>query len=118
MDSGAIMWGFVQGWLQALVIAWPLVLGLVVIHGGKFAYRLYEKKRLSQSGVADIDRMDGRTFDKYLETLFERLGYRVELTRYVGDYGADLVVQKDGVKTVIQGSATRAKWASRACRRQ
>lgn len=46
--------------------------------------------------------MDGKAFEEYLEVLFGKLGYKVERTRYVGDYGADLITQKDGVKTVIQ----------------
>ena len=46
--------------------------------------------------------MDGKAFEEFLEVLFGKLGYKVERTRYVGDYGADLITQKDGVKTVIQ----------------
>lgn len=53
--------------------------------------------------------MDGRTFEKYLETLFERLEYKVDRTKYVGDYGADLVTYKDGIKTVIQAKRHRNK---------
>ncbi len=50
----------------------------------------YEKQRLAKSGIDDIDQMSGKTFEKYLEVLFEKLGYRVERTPYIGDYGADL----------------------------
>ncbi|NLO42023.1 MAG: restriction endonuclease, partial [Bacteroidales bacterium] len=56
-------------------------------------------KRLIASRIDDIDIMDGKAFEKYLEALFKKLGYRVERTRYLGDYGADLVVFKNGVKT-------------------
>ena len=66
-------------------------------------------RRLSQSGINDIDKMDGKTFEKYLEVLFKKLGYRVERTRYVGDYGADLVVWKNGIKTVIQAKRYKNK---------
>jgi arginyl-tRNA synthetase len=38
--------------------------------------------------------MSGKTFEKYLEVLFEKLGYRVERTRYIGDYGAGLITLK------------------------
>lgn len=69
----------------------------------------YEKQRLAKSGIADIDQMSGKTFEKYLEVLFEKLGYRVERTRYIGDYGADLVTAKDGVKTVIQAKRYKGK---------
>lgn len=40
--------------------------------------------------------MDGKTFEGFLGTLFRRLGYRVENTRYRGDYGADLIVSREG----------------------
>lgn len=70
---------------------------------------LREKWELSKSGIDQIDRMSGQAFEKYLEVLFEKLGYRVERTRYIGDYGADLVTRKDGVKTVIQAKRHRGK---------
>lgn len=63
---------------------------------------LNEQRTLSRSGIAEIDVMDGRTFEHRLGVLFRALGYRVEQTRYRGDYGADLVVAKDGVRTVVQ----------------
>jgi restriction system protein len=68
----------------------------------KLIFLWNEKKRLARSGVNEIDQMNGKTFEKYLEVLFKKLGYQVERTRYVGDYGADLVVRKNGIKTIIQ----------------
>ena len=82
--------------------AWPLLALMVLVYLVKLALQLREKQRLAKSGIAEIDQMSGKTFEKYLEVLFEKLGYRVERTRYVSDYGADLVTTKDGVKTVIQ----------------
>ena len=38
-----------------------------------------------------------------------RLGYSVEVTRYRGDYGADLVVRKGGQKTAVQAK----RWKKR-----
>ncbi|OLN32609.1 restriction endonuclease [Desulfosporosinus metallidurans] len=93
-----IFFAFVKGML-ALWQMW-LILGIMALL--KLAYILWEKNRLSKSGIDEIDHMDGITFEKYLEALFEKLGYRVERTQYVGDYGADLITSKDGIKTVIQ----------------
>lgn len=70
---------------------------------------LWEKNRLAKSGINEIDHMDGLTFEKYLEVLFEKLSYRVERTQYLGDYGADLVTSKDGIKTVIQAKRYKKK---------
>ena len=43
-----------------------------------------------------------------LEVLFGKLGYRVENTRYAGDYGEDLVIAKDGIRTVVQAKRYKA----------
>jgi restriction system protein len=91
---GGILKSLSQFWFVWLIFATVII--------GKFVLLVIERKRLAKSGIADIDKMDGKTFEKYLEVMFERLGYKVERTRYVGDYGADLVTVKDAVKTVIQ----------------
>lgn len=86
-----------------LVLAvWPLWVLLGVVGAARLAWRLYRLRRLAKSGIHEIDAMDGHTFETFLGTLFRRLGYRVEQTRYRGDYGADLVVAKGGVKTAVQ----------------
>ena len=93
---------FIQGILNGLVLVWPLWLAL----GGLFLIQLtigvYRTSRLIRSGIREVDRMDGKTFERFLEALFNGLGYKVERTRYVNDYGADLVVAKGGTKTVVQ----------------
>jgi restriction system protein len=58
--------------------------------------------RLAHSDIDTIDRMDGITFEQRLKVLFTDLGYRVQLTRTVGDYGADLILSKDGIRTAVQ----------------
>jgi hypothetical protein len=41
-------------------------------------------------------------FEKFMAVLFRADGYEVEETEYSGDYGADLILRKDGVTTVVQ----------------
>ena len=48
---------------------------------------------------ADISPYD---FEDFIAELFRADGYTVDETPYSGDFGADLVLQKDGVKTVVQ----------------
>jgi restriction system protein len=81
-------------------VAAGCVLGLFV---GVMVYRkmLYVEK-LKKSGIKDIDDMDGRQFEHYLGHLFKAHGYAVQVTRAAGDYGADLVIIKDGKKIVVQ----------------
>ena len=64
---------------------------------------LFLKRRwLHRAGMPEIDRMSGRDFEECINVLLARKGYRVELTPYVGDWGADLVVSHDGVRSVVQ----------------
>jgi restriction system protein len=102
LNSEALARGLLSGVFEGVLLAWPLWAILVAIAAVKLAVRLHDQRRLARSGIAEIDRMDGPTFEQYLEVLFERLGFAVVRTRSVGDYGADLVVRKDGVRTIIQ----------------
>lgn len=95
--------------LKGLMATWPIYALILVVLIFKAAFRIYEKQKLARSGIDEIDKMDGKTFEKYLEVLFNKLGYRVERTRYIGDYGADLITNKDGVKTVIQAKRNKNK---------
>jgi restriction system protein len=88
--------------VHGLATLWPLWLLVGIVGAGKLAWRLYELRRLSRSGIAEVDRMDGTTFEVFLTTLFRRLGYGVEHTGRRGDYGADLVVTKDGRRIAVQ----------------
>lgn len=59
-------------------------------------------KKMAKSGIRDIDRMDGFQFEIYLKALLKELGYKSEVTKTTHDYGADLLMKKDGKKIVIQ----------------
>lgn len=67
---------------------------------------LYRLNRLMKAGMNDIDKMDGEQFEKYLEILFNKDGYVVNYVgasnKFQGDSGADLILEKSGVKTAVQ----------------
>ncbi len=107
--SSMILKAFGEGLLIGLIAVWPIFALIALVVVAKFIYRCYEYRRLAASGILDIDKMDGRTFEKYLEVLFKKLGYKVLRTRYVGDYGADLVTEKNGIKTIIQAKRYKGK---------
>jgi restriction system protein len=92
----------IKGFLGAAIALWPLWLVIGVIALGKLLFRIHQVRRLSKSGIADVDRMDGRTFETFLGTLFKRLGYAVDTTKHRGDYGADLVIIKNAKRTAVQ----------------
>ena len=57
---------------------------------------------------AEIDRMTGRQFEEWLARFFSR-GYDVALTPEQGDYGADLILKKGPVTTVVQAKRWSGK---------
>jgi restriction system protein len=75
----------------------------------RLVLRYIEKQKLAKLGIADIDRLNGRDFEKYLEVLFEKRGHKVTRTKYIGDYGADLVVESGNDRTVIQAKRFKGK---------
>jgi restriction system protein len=109
LTPGAMVGTLVKGLFLIFKMLWPIWMLMILVALGKYAFRIWEKHRLAKSGIHDIDRMGGQVFEKYLEVLFERLGYKVHRTRLVGDYGADLVIAKDGVKTVVQAKRYKGK---------
>ena len=95
--------------LTALRITWPLLVCVGLMALAALAVGLWKQRRIARSGIQEIDRMTGLLFEQYLASLFRRLGHSVERTSYQGDYGADLVVSKDGVKTAIQAKRSKRK---------
>ncbi len=100
--------------LPLLQAIWPwwVTIGLLALL--QAVYRRRRLRRSVQHGIEEIDRMNGQEFEEYLEALFTHLGYRVERTRYVGDYGADLIVYKDRVRQVIQAKRYKGKVGPKA----
>jgi restriction system protein len=80
----------------------PYLLILAGIALLKYAWRLHERQKLAALGIDGIDTLTGREFEKYLDVLFTQKGYRVELTPSQGDWGADHILEKDGVRTAVQ----------------
>lgn len=81
---------------------WWLILIVAALFAVQGTVWLVRERRLARSGISEIDSMDGLTFERRLFHLFTSRGYRVEQTRARGDYGADLVLERDGVRTVVQ----------------
>jgi restriction system protein len=86
--------------LQATLIV--TVFSVVVFISVLILIGLKRRERLKRSGIADIDKMHGIQFEKYLGYLFKAQGYKTQVTKASGDYGADLILQKDGRKIVVQ----------------
>ena len=68
----------------------------------KFVKKHFKNKKYMRSDLRKIDKMTGREFEEYLVVQFKKLGYKVILTAESGDYGADLVIERNGKRTIIQ----------------
>ncbi len=54
------------------------------------------------AGMREIDAMDGVEFEVYVAARLQRAGWAVSFTPVVGDYGVDLIAEKDGQYVAIQ----------------
>jgi len=62
-----------------------------------------------KSGIKEIDKFTEEQFEKWLKKLFEDYGYKVKETRKTADYGADLIIEKDNIKIVVQAKRHKNK---------
>ena len=81
---------------------WWLILIVAALFAARGIAWLAAERRLARSGIEEIDQMSGVAFERRLAYLFRSAGYHVEQTRARGDYGADLVLERNGLRTVVQ----------------
>lgn len=58
--------------------------------------------RQAKRDLKKIDKMDGREFEVFLSRMYSALGYSVTLTRATRDFGADLIIEREGIRTAVQ----------------
>lgn len=64
---------------------------------------LYLRHRARRSVPEEFDLMEGHEFEFYCAELLKRRGFQeVEVTRGSGDYGIDILAEKEGVTYAIQ----------------
>jgi|APAga8741244001_1050109.scaffolds.fasta_scaffold07049_6 restriction system protein len=73
-----------------------------------------KENQLRMSGINEIDHMDGFQFEYYLAALFKALGYKVEVTKATGDFGADLILKNEQEKIVVQAKRYSSKISNKA----
>lgn len=88
-----------KSWGIAFSVGIIYIVGVIIIF---ILIETIRKAKLRESGIEEIDNMTGIQFEKYLMVLFQDLGYLVKSTPKTGDFGADLILQKDKRKIVVQ----------------
>lgn len=75
----------------------------------EFEYRLFEDTMTRKTfkikpgySLQDIDLMSGAEFEEFVARMFTQMGYITEVTKLSGDYGVDVIAEKDGSKIGIQ----------------
>lgn len=74
----------------------------------KTAAKSAKRRRYLRSPLSKIDHMKGDEFEQFLAAYFESEGYKVTVTGGTGDYGADLIIRRGGVKTAVQAKRYRS----------
>ncbi len=100
--SETMLKGIINGLILSLRNLWYIWLLLAITAFTKLFLNLYRVHKLNKAGLPEIDKMSGTEFEEFLAQLFRRLGYKVELVGGMADYGADLIVEKDNVRTAVQ----------------
>lgn len=57
---------------------------------------------LINSGISQIDNLAPFEFEEWVARLLKTAGYNAIATKKFGDYGADVIAEKDGIKIAIQ----------------
>ena len=87
--------------LAAAVLAFYLAL-LCVVLVGWLANQKWPRRAGRVTSLREIDAMDGVEFESYIAARLGRAGWQVTFTPPVGDYGVDLVAEKDGHYVAVQ----------------
>lgn len=70
---------------------------------GVFIAAAVLRRRRNRNCPSDIDLMEGHDFEYYCAELLRQQGFlEVEVTKGSGDYGIDILAEKDGVTYAIQ----------------
>jgi restriction system protein len=78
-------------------------IGMVGVVVGLFlAVLLAREAKRPDASMAAIDAMTGTEFENYVAARLRRAGWQVTFTSVTGDYGVDLIAEKDGKSVAIQ----------------
>ena len=89
--------------MEQLSTAWPVLLTaggiLILALAAIFTVRFFRNR----SRGAEMDDMEGHEFEYFCADLLKDNGFaEVEVTRGSGDYGVDILAEKDGITYAVQ----------------
>ena len=73
------------------------------VGGSEVTEDFISEKQANLPDIEMVDHMEGRSFELFTKDLFCRLGFKnVSVTPVSGDFGADVIAEKDNVRYAIQ----------------
>ena len=89
--------------MEQLLTAWPVLLTaggiLILALAAIFTVRFFRNR----SRGSEMDDMEGHEFEYFCADLLKDNGFtEVEVTRGSGDYGVDILAEKDGITYAVQ----------------
>lgn len=103
---------FLFGWRRFDSLLAGFLIGLAVVGLTIVGLRLLRRRRetaLQHAGLGELEHMNGEQFEELLQAKFRAKGYRVTLTPNGADFGADLLLERDGTTTAVQAKHWRAR---------
>ena len=84
-----------------IILLLPIVIIWLIIRKIKDK-RAINSDNIDIFNISQIDSLSGEEFEELLKEIFIKQGYEVELTKKSHDYGADLVLKKNGRLSIVQ----------------
>lgn len=84
-----------------------ILAGIVLVSAGVVLVKRWVRTWLPLPTMDRVLAMSGEEFERALRQICEREGWWVELTPRSGDFGADLLMSKNGRKVVVQAKRWR-----------
>lgn len=81
------------------------IIFLIIYIFRKITSVIEEKKlqnALKNSGISQIDNLTPFEFEEWVARLLRTVGYNANATKKSGDYGADVIAEKNGIRIAIQ----------------
>ncbi len=89
--------------IMLIIVLFPFVVIFLVKKYNEYKKLQASKKdKVKIYNISQINSLSGEEFERYLKLLFEKMGYLVSLTKKSKDFGVDLILEKNGKKTIIQ----------------
>lgn len=83
--------------LPIILLSVISIIGLYFLVKNRLLDNKYNNKTMQE-----IDQMEGTEFERYLQARFRDMGYKANLTSKTGDYGADLLIEKNNELIIVQ----------------